>query len=507
MDLYAVLGVDRSATETEIRRAYKTLVTKTHPDKGGDPVKFKAVQTAYDVLSDRSKRKLYDDTGKVQKTVDEEFVDSFAGGTFRDRMRDVDVSPASITDQIALRQSAEAQSHSAGFEAWLRSRGDGGTQLYTADTIAEQFGVVRSSYETVALPSGTAYVATCVSVGKPQSSVSVAAQDLPKELEWGEVLVLLKYAPINPADLYTVHMGGTYGTDKVPLPFVCGHDGVGVVAKVGPGVKALKERDVVLPFKTFMGTWRTSSVWKEKELLKVAGTEEDPIMPLEYLAMCREMCVAYRLLEDFGKLKPGDCVILNGANSTVGQCLLQLCRLLKLRAVAVIRRHSDSSFERISKALLSLGAVEVLPDEGSLKEKLDQLKFFARPKLALDGVGGDSGVRLVEALAEGGQVVFYGCMSGQAPSWPWTSWVFRDLKVVGFNLRRWMTANKSRVVPLLESLGKLVRAGMLTVNYTEYDFPGEFSEALDHGVDKGKNTKILLKMVSPDGFLDGGSKK
>lgn len=45
-------------------------------------------------------------------------------GKFRDKMRAAEEERASLNESIMLRQSAEAQSHSAGFEAWLRSRGD-----------------------------------------------------------------------------------------------------------------------------------------------------------------------------------------------------------------------------------------------------------------------------------------------------------------------------------------------------------------------------------------------
>lgn len=72
------------------------------------------------------------------------------------------------------------------------------------------------------------------------------------------------------------------------------------------------------------------------------------------------MCVAYRLLEDYGSLKPGDSVILNAANSTVGTCVIQLCRMLKLRAVAVVRdTGSQAELDKVTARLKSLGASEV----------------------------------------------------------------------------------------------------------------------------------------------------
>jgi DnaJ-class molecular chaperone len=64
-DLYATLGIARGADAGEIKKAYRELARTHHPDKGGDPEKFKAVQTAYDVLSDDQKRQMYDMTGQV----------------------------------------------------------------------------------------------------------------------------------------------------------------------------------------------------------------------------------------------------------------------------------------------------------------------------------------------------------------------------------------------------------------------------------------------------------
>jgi hypothetical protein len=47
-----------------------------------------------------------------------------AAGKFRDKMRAAEEERATLNESIILRQSSEAQSHSAGFDAWLRSRGD-----------------------------------------------------------------------------------------------------------------------------------------------------------------------------------------------------------------------------------------------------------------------------------------------------------------------------------------------------------------------------------------------
>lgn len=68
-DLYEVLGIQRGADAREVKKAYFDLARQHHPDKGGDAEKFKDVQNAYDVLSDESKRSVYDMTGHIDGAV------------------------------------------------------------------------------------------------------------------------------------------------------------------------------------------------------------------------------------------------------------------------------------------------------------------------------------------------------------------------------------------------------------------------------------------------------
>lgn len=51
MDPYQVLGIDRGADEDTVKKAYRKLAMKHHPDKGGDPEKFKEIQSAYDRIT------------------------------------------------------------------------------------------------------------------------------------------------------------------------------------------------------------------------------------------------------------------------------------------------------------------------------------------------------------------------------------------------------------------------------------------------------------------------
>jgi len=63
MDYYSILGIDRAASEDDIRKAYKKKSMQHHPDRGGNEEEFKRVNEAYQTLRDPTKKQQYDNPG------------------------------------------------------------------------------------------------------------------------------------------------------------------------------------------------------------------------------------------------------------------------------------------------------------------------------------------------------------------------------------------------------------------------------------------------------------
>jgi DnaJ-class molecular chaperone len=69
-DYYKILGLVRGANEDDIKKAYRKMALKYHPDKNkaaGAEEKFKEIAEAYEVLSDKRKREIYDQVSNVIK--------------------------------------------------------------------------------------------------------------------------------------------------------------------------------------------------------------------------------------------------------------------------------------------------------------------------------------------------------------------------------------------------------------------------------------------------------
>ena len=89
IDYYSELGIEKSASLSEIKKAYRNLAMQHHPDKGGDAEKFKKISQSYEILSDPEKRRQYDtfgntDSGIPGVNLPKDIFSMFFNGGFKD---------------------------------------------------------------------------------------------------------------------------------------------------------------------------------------------------------------------------------------------------------------------------------------------------------------------------------------------------------------------------------------------------------------------------------------
>ncbi len=298
-----------------------------------------------------------------------------------------------------------------------------------------------------------------------------------------EVLVRMAYAPVNPADLN--YLEGTYG--KVPLlPAFAGNEGAGFVEAVGPTVTGLKPGDLVLPLSP-PGLWRQRLLLPASQLIPLPK-EVDPVQA----AMLRVNPVtAWLLLTHFVRLRPGEWVVQNAANSAVGLAVIQLARKEGWRTLNLVRRAEAA------EACLACGADAVLVEsDPDFTARAAEVLAGAAPRLALNAVSGESALRLAGLLAPRGTHVTFGAMSRQKLSLPNRFLIFQELTFTGFWVSRHVeTQPFSETAALLAWLAALSAAGTLRLPVEKIYPLEQVQEALRHAAQGGRRGKIVLDLT------------
>ena len=143
-NFYEVLGVSETATQDEIKKAYRKLAKENHPDAGGNEDRFKKISVAYDTIGDDQKRQQYDNQRKNPfggfGNMDDVFSQMF-GGRRPNQQRPVHTS--NITVNVGVLDSYRANKHSLSYRRQAMCepcKGGGGDK--TTCTICGGSGVV-----------------------------------------------------------------------------------------------------------------------------------------------------------------------------------------------------------------------------------------------------------------------------------------------------------------------------------------------------------------------------
>ena len=315
--------------------------------------------------------------------------------------------------------------------------------------------------------------------GSPENVLSLIEEEVP-EPRAGEVLIRVEASPINPADLNIIE--GKY-PKRPQLPAVPGAEGAGVIASVGPEVSGFRVGDrVFVPIDT--------GAWREYVTVPASGLYSaiPPNIPALQAAMLRvNPPTAWRMLHDFVKLRPGDWVLQNTANSGVGRAVIVIAKAMGVHTVNVVRRPE------LIPELRALGADAVFVESDQLVREIGETAAPGRVRLALNAVGGESALRLANALSREGVLVTYGAMGRQPMRIPNGLLIFKNLVWTGFWVSNWYKhASEEQTREMFASIFPLLSSGALSVPVAATYPLDQFREAVRHAASEARGGKILF---------------
>ncbi|KAF7964543.1 hypothetical protein HWV62_5925, partial [Athelia sp. TMB] len=201
------------------------------------------------------------------------------------------------------------------------------------------------------------------STGTP--STVVRAVSYPSLSDPAPNTVNVKYllSPINPSDINRIEgfhlyprISSATTLGECSDVFVAGSEGLAEIMAVGSGVKGIKKGDRVVMLKEQLGTWRSQANVQVEDIIQIPeGASE-----VGAATITINPPTAYNMLSDFVDLKEGDWIIQNGANSAVGQAVIQIAATRGVKTINLVRSRSEGlNLGAIKKELYGLGATQV----------------------------------------------------------------------------------------------------------------------------------------------------
>ena len=258
-------------------------------------------------------------------------------------------------------------------------------------------------------------------------SFTVADLSLPP-LNSGQVLIKLAATSIGPADL--MFLKGQYGFTK-PLPVVPGFEGSGTVIASGGGLMGrwlVGKRIACLALEDGQGTWAEYMVASTDLCIPLA--KDISFEQGAYLTINPMTALA---LVEIARTDGHSAFVQTAAASTLGLMIARLAKRFQLIGIHIVRRP-----EQVQK-LKSLGCEHVFDSEdASFQRGLTEACNKFKPSIALDAVGGELTRSLALAMPPQSRIVIYGALADEPCQIDSKDFFFRDKKLEGFWLSRWI---------------------------------------------------------------------
>jgi len=281
--------------------------------------------------------------------------------------------------------------------------------------------------------------------GDPASVLYAVTLPPPEPLKGRSINIKVLLSPINPSDVHVVH--GSYAIQPAPRElnvngkektlYLPGNEGLGEITEIGTEVRRLKKGDWVVFSKSQSGTWSSTQVLEEEDVIRV--DEGSGISAINASTLTGNPVTAHKLLNGFVDLKPGDWIAQNAGNSAVGQAVIQLAKGRGIHTINLVRKKDD--FPETERLLKDLGADIVLTYDSV--ELAAELTGGKEARLLLDCVGGQATKDTIRLASKGAHLVVYGSMAQEDILIPPHSLVFKDIHVRGFWRTGWFDSSTS----------------------------------------------------------------
>lgn len=305
--------------------------------------------------------------------------------------------------------------------------------------------------------------------GKDVASCTIQVEEsapVPKPSS-GQVLIKVVAAAINPSDY-----GSWYRCQPDHCPLAMGSEGCGVVVASGGGLSTYASGIKVGSKVGFVNLKNKQGAYSEYVVADVIGgvfaMPDD--LPVEDAASFFVNPYTAIAILDTAKRQGAKTLVHTAAASQLGQMIVKLAPSEGVEIINVVRREEQAEL------LKGIGAKHVVVSGGDgdadawkkdLKSKVEELGA----SVAFDAVAGDSTGDMLDALPKNGTVFLYGGLAGRAGNLNPMDLIYREKKVEGFLLTRWIQGGGMvGTVPRMLSASSKVNAGLKEGGWSSSQF-------------------------------------
>jgi NADPH:quinone reductase-like Zn-dependent oxidoreductase len=261
---------------------------------------------------------------------------------------------------------------------------------------------------------------------------------------------------------------GRYPDFKGPLPFTPGYEIVGIVEKIGSGVAAQLQGQMVADL-CVVGGYAQYAIRPAGFLVPVP----DGVDPAEAVCIPLAYLTAFQMLTRYRNLPRGATILVIGASGTVGTALLDLARHLGLKAIGTCSAANLSVVERFGAAAIDYHAGDFVT---SVKRLTADRPGGPGVDIAFDAIGGAHFGRSFACLAPKGLLVGYGSQTmavgreslvaaglglARLKLWSALSFFLRGRRAVFYSIRSRRSTHTEEFKADMATLFQLLRAGVL----------------------------------------------